>query len=96
MFIVKDNLLFSSPEEFEYLDSLASTDFKNILAEFGNNSELINNGLDTAPSKRIKKVIKGYSKVLDGITVANRIGLQNMRKMCKHFNSWISFLENLK
>lgn len=91
-----ESLLFSSPEEFAYLDSAASSKLERTLSEFNNNPELINNGLETAPSKRIKNEIRNYSKVLDGIAVAKKVSLSKMRMMCKHFDRWISSLEMLQ
>ena len=89
-----ESLLFTSPEEFSYLKSTAVTKFKTILSEFDNNPELINSGIETAPSKRILKEINNYSKVLDGNTIAKKITLSEIRNKCKHFNEWITILEN--
>lgn len=90
-----ESLLFSNPKEFFYLNNEASSKLQSILNEFNNNPEFINNKKETAPSKRIKKEIKNYSKISDGILIAKKIGLSKMRTMCKHFNSWIIALENL-
>lgn len=59
-------------------------------------AELINQGKTTAPSKRIEKAIPGYSKISDGLTIVKSIGLDNIRSKCRHFNEWITRLENLK
>lgn len=59
------------------------------------NPELINNGVETAPSKRIKKYISSYSKTGDGITILENIGLETLRKKCRHFSSWIAKLEEV-
>ena len=61
----------------------------------GDNPELINDGYDTAPSRRIKKAIKGYNKISAGSIVAEAIGLDKMREKCRHFNDWVTRLENL-
>ena len=89
-----ESLLFTNPEEFSYLKPTAVTKFKTILSEFDNNPELINSGIETAPSKRILKEINNYSKVLDGNTIAKKITLSEIRNKCKHFNEWITILEN--
>ncbi len=60
------------------------------------NPEMINEGLETAPSKRILKLCDSYDKVDDGILILKEIGLQKMRLECQHFNKWLSILENLK
>jgi len=54
--------------------------------------EHIDDGKETAPSKRIIKAIPGYSKILSGTTVTQDIGIDNIRKECRHFSSWIDKL----
>ncbi len=90
-----ESLLFSKPEEFVYLKPSAVLKFQSILSEFDNNPEMINSGIETAPSKRILKEIDNYSKVLDGNTIAKRSTLSEIRSKCKHFNEWITSLENV-
>jgi len=91
-----ESLLFTKPEEFAYLKPTAVAKFKTILSEFNNNPEMINSGRETAPSKRILKEIDNYSKVLDGNTIAKNLTLLEIRNSCKHFNSWITNLENIE
>jgi hypothetical protein len=57
--------------------------------------EEINDNYDTCPSRRIKLSIENYVKTVDGIVVAQKIGLETMRRQCPHFNEWITKLENL-
>jgi len=57
--------------------------------------EEINDGEQTAPSKRIIALNPGYSKVLDGVRISQSIGLDAMRAQCPHFNEWIQKLEAL-
>lgn len=57
--------------------------------------ELINDGADTAPSKRIMQVIPEYSKAVGGINVVAAIGLDQIRRQCHHFNEWLIKLETL-
>ena len=61
------------------------------------NPELINDGPDTAPSKRIISVIPAYrrTKASAGPIVAGRIGLDNLRTRCRHFGEWVNRLEDL-
>ncbi len=59
------------------------------------NPELINDGAETAPSKRILKQIPEYDKVTAGWTVAEQIGLATLRQKCPHFNEWLTRLEQL-
>lgn len=57
--------------------------------------ELINDGAETAPSKRILKQIPEYDKVTAGWTVVEQIGLATLRHKCPHFNEWLTRLEQL-
>jgi hypothetical protein len=58
---------------------------------------LINDGEETAPSKRIGKEIPDYlgAKPTAGPIIAGKIGLETMRMKCPHFNEWLTKLENL-
>jgi len=57
--------------------------------------EDINQGTQTAPSKRISGVIPSYAKVRHGVTIANNIGLNTIRKHCFVFNEWVHRLESI-
>lgn len=58
-----------------------------------NTPEEINERPQFAPSKRIESMFPGYKKTLHGPTVAARIGLQQIRAECPHFDQWLSILE---
>jgi len=59
--------------------------------------ELIDDGEQTAPSKRIIAQIPEYAgaKKTLGPAVASDIGLSTIRVKCRHFNEWLSLLEGL-
>jgi hypothetical protein len=57
--------------------------------------ELIDDGQDTAPSKRIAAQFPNYSKTTVGPQMAELIGLENIRSKCPHFNAWLERLEKL-
>jgi hypothetical protein len=57
--------------------------------------EHINDGRDSAPSKRILRHIPGYKKSLAGTLVAMEIGLPMIRSRCRHFDRWVTVLEGL-
>ena len=57
--------------------------------------EAINDDPNSAPSKRILKLAPGYRKRSHGLIAAQRIQLATMRAACKHFDLWISRLEQL-
>ncbi|MDE0447944.1 MAG: DUF4276 family protein [Spirochaetaceae bacterium] len=56
--------------------------------------EHINDGEDTHPSARLKQ-LPGYRKVRHGPALAERIGLDCMRRECAHFGNWLTRLESL-
>jgi Domain of unknown function (DUF4276) len=56
--------------------------------------EDINDGENTHPSARLKKV-RGYDKAAHGWLVTQRAGLPALRARCPHFDSWVTRLEAL-
>lgn len=89
-------LLFSSPAKLAQSLGIEKSipAFMAIRNEFSNPEE-INDHYDTCPSRRIEKVFEGFKKTIDGITTADRIGLETMRQECPHFNEWIARLEGI-
>lgn len=74
---------------------------KEDLQSAAGNPELINNSPETAPSKRIIKVIEGdkkahynYNKPVTGKYVTKSVGIDVLRSQCRHFNEWIEKLIN--
>ncbi len=57
--------------------------------------EDVNDGKDTAPSKRLEILIPSYSKVLYGALATSDTGLLNLRKRCSRFGAWLEHLERL-
>jgi hypothetical protein len=49
----------------------------------------------TSPSHRLRRLIPGYCKALDGPAAIELAGLQAVRSVCPHFNDWLSRLESL-
>ena len=78
-----------APNEFTDYIELAKTIAENP------NPELINDGKETAPSKRLLRLIKGYNKPVYGAILAEAIGLERLRHKCPRFNQWIKGLETL-
>lgn len=94
-----ETLLFVEPEKFgiEYIDEAKKiAKLRAIADEFGN-PELINQGAETAPSKRIIKVFADYenNKPTIGSMIAHEIGVDALRGACRHFNEWLTKLERL-
>lgn len=57
--------------------------------------EEINDSNVTVPSKRLDRLIPGYSKPRMGLLASRAIGLEAMRSQCPHFGSWLDRLERL-
>ena len=83
-------------------DELASqTDRPDILSKLQevrsgcSSPEEINDHPDTAPSRRIGKLIPNYKKTGHGIAVIQNVGLDAIRAECPHFNEWLTKLESL-
>lgn len=57
--------------------------------------EDINDGAETAPSKRILSLMPHYQKTLHGPLIACDIGLDTIRGACPHFHEWLQEIEQL-
>ena len=57
--------------------------------------EDIDDGRETAPSKRIRAVMPRFDKARQGHTVAGNIGLAKIRAECPRFDAWVRRLEAL-
>jgi hypothetical protein len=55
--------------------------------------ELINDGVDTAPSKRIANAYPQYTKTIDGPLVIADAGLDFIRSCCPHADNWLRQIE---
>ena len=92
-----EGLLFTRTSAFEII---ANKKQLAALKEICENKDIetpehINNSYDTAPSKRLEKIIPGYSKkhkVSDGVNIAFRIGIDGISAKCKHFERWMGKL----
>ena len=89
-----EGLLFSDPDRFA--QSLGKPDLaaelRAIRQEF-QTPEDINDSPDTAPSKRVLELHRGYQKPVNGILAMAELGLDTVRKACPLFNAWVSTLE---
>ena len=57
--------------------------------------EDINDNKNTAPSKRIQRIVPQYNKIADGTRVAKNIGLEKIRAACPRFGAWVAKMERL-
>ena len=90
-----EGLLFSHVDAFESVFRDAPiADLTSVRLGF-NTPEDINDQRETAPSKRLAKLIDGYRKRLHGPILADLIGLERMRKQCPRFDGWLRRIESL-
>ena len=91
-----EGLLFSDPGAFAsgiYQAHLAPQ-FQAIRQSFPTPEDIDDNP-DTAPSKRVLRLCPSYNKVLDGTRAASAVGIDAMRRECRHFSDWMERLANL-
>jgi hypothetical protein len=90
-----EGLLFSDDRGFEYIPDIPLKNRAELLAAVHEqeNPELLNDGAETAPSKRLKKLIPGYRKTLHGPIIADEVSLAIIMQKCFRFNSWIQLLK---
>ena len=87
-------LLFSDPDKFATV--LDQPKLRSNLQKIKNafdTPEEINDSPNTAPSKRITQLIKGYDKPIYGSRISSEIGLKTIREECKLFDAWLQKLE---
>ena len=90
-------LLFSNPRKLETQFYDHGDEIQRLIetaSEF-ESPELIDDGKDTSPSKRIIEEIPEYRwmKASAGPIVTGKIGLPTLRSKCKHFGEWLERLE---
>lgn len=92
-----EGLLFSNVRAFSHgmiVSEEKVTKLERIRSGF-TTPEDINDNSETAPSKRIAKVIPGYRKAVYGSLIAEAAGLDTIRAECPRFNQWVACLESL-
>lgn len=67
-------------------------DLQAVRAKFATPEE-IDDSPQTAPSKRIGEVVRGYDKPFMGNLAVLGIGLPKIRSECRHFDGWLTCLE---
>ena len=97
-----EGLLFSNVDAFGVIGASAESlqALRSIRAQFPT-PEDINDHLETAPSKRIAKVMRQYSrrryrKILDGFLIAEETGVDVILRECPRFYDWVTRLEALE
>ena len=92
-------ILFAEPAKFRILYPQHEAAIAKIeaIADTFATPEAINDGPETAPSKRLIAALPAYNgaKPIAGPLIAEAIGLATIRARCPHFHTWLSHLENL-
>jgi hypothetical protein len=80
----------------DYLEESNSiVDLCAMVTQAGGEPERINDGSETAPSKRILRALPSYDKVYSGPRAAESIGIPVLGERCPHFGAWLKKLEDL-
>ena len=89
-------LIFSSISGVDAFFEPSDYNRKEMLQIISNfpNPEDINDKPDTAPSVRLKRLIPGYNKFIDGIAIIQQQGMPTLLDKCPHFRNWIMKLED--
>ena len=74
-------------------DTVIAKQMKAIKNECSGLVEQINDSPETAPSKRLAKIMPGYDKVAWGVTAAADISLPTLRSGCPWLDRWLKELE---
>ena len=93
-----EGLLFSDVRAFADQPAFPDTCVDELQAVRGRftTPEDINDDPETAPSKRLGRVLPRYDKVLHGPALAATIGLGTIRVECPRFDAWVARLESLE
>ena len=92
-----ETLLLADPEKLAHEYFEHDSAIRNLvkMASGFESPELIDDGDETAPSKRIVREIPEYAgmKTSASPLVAEKIGLSVLREKCRHFSEWLHNLE---
>ena len=91
-----EGLLFSDPVAFASGISQPglAQQFERIRRDFPT-PEDINDDVNRSPSKRVLALYPSHKKPLDGTRAAKTVGIDTMRRECRHFREWVERLEAL-
>lgn len=89
-------LLFAAPEQIKRLivKPADHASLEKLMVSVAS-PEDINDGEQTAPSKRVQSWIPQYQKTFHGPSILKQVGLDRIRKQCLHFGAWVTSLEKL-
>jgi len=96
-----ESLLFADPELSALSIAIGSglddesqlaDDMHSVKQECGGSAELIDDGPETAPSKRLIALVPGYDKVAWGVTAAKDVPIEVLRRECSWLDRWVTRL----
>lgn len=94
-----ETLLLADPQKLSWQFPAREAAIQNLitLTSSFESPELIDDGRDTAPSKRIITELPEFDgmKASAGPLVAERIGVHTLKEKCRHFGEWLARLEGL-
>lgn len=85
-------LIFADPSKIPEIPPRELPKLRRVRDEAGG-PEGIDEGPETAPSKRLQRAYPGFRKATLGNIALRNIGLEAVRKSCPHFNAWLTRLE---
>jgi hypothetical protein len=91
-------VLLCRPEAFFPFFGECRRQIAELKADIGDTPpELVDDGQQSAPSKRISRVFSDYAgaKATAGPQIAEEIGIRLVRERCPHFDAWLRRLESL-
>jgi len=90
-------LLFSDSQILANRLGVKVSEVSAVVSKFGN-PEAINSNPETAPSKRLDQWSprKRFLKTTMGITIAEEIGIDKIRRECPLFDNWLCQLEDIQ
>lgn len=71
-----------------------ASDLRSVRMEFATPEE-IDDSPESAPSKRVLRIVRGYQKPFMGNLAMLEIGLDKVRAECRHFDHWLTRMERL-
>ena len=84
-----EGILFSKPESFSLVSEDEVINEIRKIRESYPNPEYINNSPNTAPSKRLEKLIPNYAKIKNGTLLSKEMGIDIILAECPHFREWV-------
>ncbi|MGK3966164.1 DUF4276 family protein [Sorangium sp. So ce118] len=80
----------------QLIDADARAGLEALRTELGDTPpEDVNDGPETAPSKRLLARVPGYNKKAHGPQITEKVGVDGLKQRCPRFGAWVALLEAL-